>query len=357
MKQLTILTDPVFHPENKLRKYEIFFLKLIGDKRDLPFIFLLINIHFTVVLPAILLYTSLFKGQLWWIVFIPYFFLSQFYYKGRFGLMFHCICHRKIFKKKYRWMHAYVTWFIAPFFGHSPESYFSHHIGMHHMENNMPEDSSCTMGYQRDSFRAFLIYYFKFLLFGFKTTFLYLYYRKRKKMYEHLALGELFFYVFCIIMCFINFKATFFILIVPFFWGRLIMMLGNWTQHAFIDPQNPENIYTNSINCINTSYNKKCWNDGYHTIHHLRPGMHYTEIPAEFLKQKETLAFHKTLVFDGIHYLHIFIYIMTKRYDKLAGNLVNINNTFSDDQEAIQLMKSRIKLISTKTLLKIPPTF
>ena len=183
MKQLTVLTDPVCYPENKFRKYRKIGLELIYDKRDLPFIYLLTYVHFTVILPAILLYTSLFKGQIWWIVIIPYFFLSQFYYKGRFGLMFHCICHRKIFKKKYQLIYTYVTWCVAPFFGHSPESYFSHHIGMHHIENNMPQDSSCTMGYQRDSFKAFLKYYFKFLLFGFKTTFLYLYYHKRKKMY------------------------------------------------------------------------------------------------------------------------------------------------------------------------------
>jgi hypothetical protein len=34
---------------------------------------------------------------------------------------------------------------------------------------------------------------------------------------------------------------------------------------------------------------------------------------------------------------------MTKRYDKLAKNLVNINNMFSSEEEAIALMKARTK--------------
>ena len=87
-----------------------------------------------------------------------------------------------------------------------------------------------------------------------------------------------------------------------------------------------------------------CWNDGYHIIHHLRPGMHYTEMPAEFLKLKDRFAEKKAIVFDGIHYLHVFIYLMTKQYNKLAENLVNINNnTFESKEQAIEIMKERTR--------------
>jgi len=73
--------------------------------------------------------------------------------------------------------------------------------------------------------------------------------------------------------------------------------------------------------------------------------MHYTEIPGEFLKLKHEFAEKKSLVFDGVHYLHIFVWLMTKRYDKLAKNLVNIDNTFSSEEEAIALMQERVKKI------------
>jgi fatty acid desaturase len=92
-------------------------------------------------------------------------------------------------------------------------------------------------------------------------------------------------------------------------------------------------------------YNQVCWNDGYHIIHHLRPGMHYTEMPAEFLKRKDDFANNKAIVFDSIHYLHIFTWLLTKRYDKLADNLVNINNMFNSREEAIALMKERTRRI------------
>ena len=345
MKELSALTDPVYVPKQAYSAYDRFWLKRMNDKRDLPFIYLLTAIHLTVLPAAVVLFTTLLKGWTWWLLAVPYFYVAQLYFKGRFGLMFHCICHRRLFKKRFHWLHDYITWILCPLFGHSPESYFSHHMGMHHVENNLPEDSSSTMGYQRDSLRGFLAYYLNFMFLGFKETFQYLYYRRRKKLYSRLTAGELGFILFCILMCFVNLKATLVVFVIPLLFARLVMMLGNWTQHAFVDSRDPENLFTSAINCINTPYNKICWNDGYHIIHHLRPGMHYTEMPMEFLKQAPLFAANKALVFDSLHYLHIFKYLLTKRYDKLADNLVNIDGMFASREEAIQLMKDRTRKI------------
>ena len=133
------------------------------------------------------------------------------------------------------------------------------------------------------------------------------------------------------------------ILVVPVIYARFIMMMGNWTQHSFIDKNDPEGHFSSVYNCINNVYNKNCWNDGYHSIHHLKPALHYTDMPGEFLKHTEKYKEHKTFIFDGIHYLHVFIYLMTKRYDKLALRLVNINQAFTGENEAISLMKERTK--------------
>ena len=63
-----------------------------------------------------------------------------------------------------------------------------------------------------------------------------------------------------------------------------------------------------------------------------------------FLEQQAFVAEKKAIIFDGIHYLHVFVWLMTKNYDKLADNLVNIDNkTFSSKEEAIELMKERTK--------------
>ncbi len=260
--------------------------------------------------------------------------------------MLHCISHRKLFKKGYTWLYHWIIWGVCPFFGHTPETYFVHHMAMHHVENNMEEDASSTLPYQRDDFGQFMRYYLNFFFLGFRDTFGYMFSRRRKKMYLRLTFGEFSFFALCIGMSFVNFKATLFIFIIPFIFARFVMMLGNWAQHAFIDIKDPEH---NTINCINTKYNHICWNDGYHSVHHLRPALHYTDIPKEFMKNINQFFEKKTLIFDGIHYLHIFLWLMTKRYDKLADNLVNLNQMFSGKEEAIAIMKERTRKIRPAT--------
>jgi fatty acid desaturase len=348
MKNLPeVITDPVYHEPARVTAYERFWFKRINDKRDLPFINLLVLLHLTVIPVAIILYTPLLKGWMWWVALIPYFYFSQFYFKGSFGLMLHCLCHRKIFRKHNLLFSKYLYWFVCPFFGHLGDSYFVHHIAMHHVENNMPSDASSTMAYKRDSPKDFLKYWGRFMVLGFRDTFHYFFARKRKKFYVRLTISEVGFMVIVAALCFLNFRATLFVLIIPFLFARLVMMLGNWTQHAFVDPEEPNNDLASTIICLNTVYNKKCWNDGYHAVHHIRPAAHYTEFPEIFRKITPDLIKNKTLVFENIHYLHIFTWLMTKRYDKLAANLVNINGAaFSNEEEAIALMKKRTRKLN-----------
>jgi fatty acid desaturase len=355
MKALPVITDPIYAQPTSYSRFERFCLQYINDKRDLRFVHLLATIHLVVVPLAILLYTPLLQGIWWWLVMVCYFYISQIRLRGPFGLMLHNITHRRLFKKsKAGWLQDYVIWLVCPLFGHTPESYFAHHIGMHHVENNSLEDGSSTMPYQRDSIKDFLKYYAKFIAWGAADTFIYLFTRKKKKYYVPFSFGELSFYAFCVGMCFVSFKATLWVYIIPFVFSRLIMMLGNWTQHAFVDPQEPENAYKCTFNCINTKYNHKCWNDGYHLMHHLKPGAHYTEMPKMFMKEKDRIAEQQSFVFADIHYLHLFFYLMTRRYDKMADNLVNVNGTtFSSREEAIALLKKRTQKLLNPAVAEV----
>lgn len=345
MKNLPVITDPVFTHVD-LKGTDKFFVKFIRDERDLPFIYLTLKITFTLMPLGVLLYLPFVQGWIWAVVAIAYQFMNNFTFKGPFGLMLHCTSHRSLFKKEYDFLNYYIPWIVAPFFGHSPELYYAHHIGMHHPENNLKEDESTTMPYQRDSLKGFTHYIGSFIVRGTYDLAAYFFRKKRNKLFESTVRGELLFIGMCIVLSFISFGATLIVFIIPYFLYRLIAFMGNWAQHAFVSAEDPGNAYRNSVTCINTTYNHKCWNDGYHISHHIKPAMHWTEHPVYFQKTINEYATNDAIVFDGIHFLHVFIYLMRKRYDLLAKNFVNVGNRYHSDEEVIQLLKSRTRKIA-----------
>ncbi len=347
MKTLGAITDPVYVKPAKFSALEGFYLRFIRDERDLPFVKLTVRITLTMLPLAILLYIPAIDGWLWWAIAIAYQFLNNVSYKGPFGLMLHCTSHRVLFKKEHNGLNNYIPWVLAPFFGHSPDTYYTHHIGMHHAEGNGPDDESSTMPYQRDSFAGFLKYWAAFTFQGIYHLAQYFHRKKRTKLLVRSVRGEVLFFIFCTALCFVNWPATVCVFIIPFFLFRLVAMIGNWAQHAFIDPTDPLNEYKNSITCINTKYNHKCWNDGYHISHHLKQAMHYTEHPGFFLKTLADYETNDAIVFDGIHFLHVYAWLMRGRYDLLAKQFVNLGNRYSSDAEIIAFLKSRTRKFET----------
>jgi fatty acid desaturase len=339
------LTDPQFAKPASYSWFERKALTLIRDERDLPFISLSLKCTFTLIPLAVLMYVVPVGNFYWWTAAVLYFIVSNFMFKGPFGLMLHCTSHRVLFKKGYGFLNNYIPWVLAPFFGHSPETYYSHHIGMHHPENNLEEDESTTMPFRRDSVRGFIAYFSKFFFFTIVNLPAYFQRKKRKKFFYKYMRGEILFYLFCIALCFVNWQATLMVFLIPLILFRLVAMLGNWAQHSFVDAQEPGNAYKNSITCINTGYNNKCWNDGYHISHHIRPSMHWTEHPSFFLKTINEYSKNDAIVFDGIHFLHVFLYLMLKRYDLLAKHFVNLDNRYSSDKEVIEFLRSRTRPI------------
>ena len=66
MKTFTTLTDPVFNPNQAYTALDRKFLKLIHDKRDLPFVYLTLRITFTLIPLAVLLYWPGLNNAVWW---------------------------------------------------------------------------------------------------------------------------------------------------------------------------------------------------------------------------------------------------------------------------------------------------
>lgn len=345
-----VLTDPVFQKKDSYNFIDNIALKFIRDERDLPFIYLMLKIVFLIIPVAIYLFLP---GRFTWWIAIPYTTVVCLFFNAPFTLMLHNTSHRKFFKKEYEKMNNIIPWLLGPFFGQSPETYFAHHIGMHHLENNLPPDLSATILYQRDSVRGFLHYFGDFFFVGLVRLVNYFRIRKRWWFVKWLLTGEVTFFLMIVLLLFVSVPATVMVFIIPFIFIRFGMMAGNWGQHAFIDAEDAANNYKNSITCVNVRYNHLCFNDGYHIGHHIRPNRHWTEMSTDFHDNMEEYGKNEAIVFKGVDFFIVWFLLMTKNYKKLAKQFIDVGNRFNGDQEAIiAFLKKRTARVPVEQAMK-----
>lgn len=322
-------------------------LKWVGDERDLRFIRLMAGSGVFFACGAALLY---WPGQFRWWLGAVYLAANLIVVAPPCILMSHNVIHRPLFRPEVRWMDKLLPYVWGPFFGHTPESYAAHHVGMHHVEGNLPSDASSTMRFQRDSLRDFGKYVGRFLVIGLWDVSRYFWKARRSRVLWKFLAGELVYYAAIAALFFVNWRATLVVFLAPYVIVRAAMMAGNWGQHAFIDPADPGNSYRNSITCINSIYNQRCFNDGYHIGHHVKMSRHWTEMPEDFERNVETYAKEGAIVFRGVDFFLVWALLMAKRYDVLARRYVDLTGTAPGEAEVIALLKSRTRRIESEAL-------
>jgi fatty acid desaturase len=318
--------------------------RFVNDERDVPFVVLSLSATLVVLPFAALLYVpGVFR---WWLAGLYGVTLFALFL-DRFILMLHNTSHRPLYKPQYRWMNVWIPWVLGPFFGETPETYYAHHLGMHHPENNLAEDLSSTMAYTRDSVPDFLRYYARFMITGLSELASYLTKKKRAKLRRKMLSGETAFLVMVALLMFVSWRATLVVFVVPVLVVRFLMMAGNWGQHAFVCADQPESPFRNSITVINCRYNDRCFNDGYHIGHHVKANRHWSEMRTDFEANVADYAKKGAIVFEGIDFFAVWALLMLGRYKSLARRYVALDGPRPSDDEIIALLKSRTRAIVT----------
>jgi fatty acid desaturase len=274
-------------------------------------------------------------------------------------LSLHCLVHRRAFKIGQQAVKVLYMWGFGPMFGVTPETYQSHHIGMHHVRNNGLRDASSTMPYRRDSVYDFLRYLLNFH-FAHKKVADSLLDLGNAKAVKKFVIGEVSWLVCGLIIAFFRPIPAVVVWFFPMVMIRTGMCLGNFGQHAFINDADPHNDYNLSAVIIDSEYNTKAFNDGYHIMHHLYPSAHYMDLPKLFVTDLPTMAEHDSVVFTAkrqtsplIDWPSITFLLLQHKYDVLADHFVDcraiVNKTKPrSKEEIIALLKSRTCKVYTK---------
>lgn len=316
----------------------------LSDPRDTPRASFVAQCTIIVAAAVFLFYLGTFS---WWLAAL-YWVIWGSAFGDRGTTMLHTSIHRPVFAGSWSFLNGYVTWIIAPLFGQIPTSFYVHHVAMHHPEGNLLGDLSSTMPFQRDSFLGFLRYWLRFALLGIPELAIYQWRKGRTKLMLRLLLGQVVFLGAIIGLGSWHLQPTLVVLVIPYIFTNFMLMAGNWGQHAFIDPDEPDNDFKNSLTVITPRYNNRCFNDGYHTFHHIKPTAHYTDLPAEFEQNREKYGRADCLVFDKLDFVAVWFLLMAGRYHTLARYVVRLPGAPErTDDELVALFQRRLAPIRT----------
>ena len=134
----------------------------------------------------------------------------------------------------------------------------------------------------------------------------------------------------------------------PYVAVRFMMMVGNWGQHAFVNTERKNDGLSNSITCINSGYNHRAFNDGYHVGHHLKANRHWTEMPQDFAANREAYAQAGAIVFEGIDFFLVSVLLWTGQWSVLGKRFVRLDGQPRSDADVIAMLKSRVQPVQVE---------
>ena len=312
---------------------------LLNDPRDVVMVALMMQCGLLAVAGVGLYFSG---PYFWWLV--PVYGVALFAgLVDRFTLMLHCTSHRQLFKPRHAMANQIIPWVLSPFLGQTPETYFAHHMGMHHVEENLPDDLSSTMRFRRDRLGDWLQYWGRFMTVGVLDLSRYFSRRGKRRLLRRIVVGEGVYWASMVVLLVVNPAATFVVFLLPLLVMRTMMMAGNWAQHAFLCAEQPENPLRASITCVGTRYNRRCFNDGYHAVHHVVPRCHWTEHPAEFERNLAEYVRNDAVVFEGVDFFQVWFLLMTGNWPRLARAFVRLPGAPArTDAEVVAFLRGRV---------------
>ena len=185
--------------------------------------------------------------------------LLEIYCAGPFTLLLHNHIHNNgILATEYAWFDHTFPYFLGPLLGHTPNSYYYHHVRHHHVEGNGPGDLSSTIRYQRDEVFDFLAYLGRFLVLVWIELPLYFLRRRKYALAFKSLVSETSSMAAIFWMAKHDFHPTLFVFLVPLVQMRIGMMVGNWGQHALVDEIEPKSNFRSSITLIDSHVSLPC---------------------------------------------------------------------------------------------------
>jgi fatty acid desaturase len=317
--------------------------KVLRDSRDTPALRLMVSLTLT-LLPIFVCQLILGRPRL---LLVIAFYLSlcglKFHRSVRMFSAKHLEAHRPhgYFSEKYdKIFGRYVEFFLGYFYGDLPELGRTVHVRLHHRENGGYDDNASTMGYDRTSPLHFLWYLSDNIWTTLGLT-PYFYFKARgdEKNRRRVFWGMTRYCIYFAAVFVYDWRIGLLYVLVPLLSMNFIMAITSWVQHAFCDPENPEDYFAHTVTIVDEV---NFMNEGYHLCHHHRSGLHWTEMPGHLERISDRMKESGSLVFRDLDFMRLFVELtLLRRMDVLAEKLVPWEPM--DHEQRLALLAKRTK--------------
>ncbi|MEO1436316.1 MAG: fatty acid desaturase [Bacteroidota bacterium] len=241
------------------------------------------------------------------------------------SVMVHNHQHRGIWKS--HWMNIFTDNFLTVFYGFPVFAWIPTHNTNHHVHVNKEEDYTKTyMKSEKNNLGTLLAYPYINGVTQQKAVIGY-YWNLRKENPTKFALHTLqlvSLVAWIAIALIIDWKKALMYVVIPQQLSLFAVLIFNYIQHVHADE---ETVYNSSRNITGWGMNFWLLNNGFHTVHHLSPHVHWSELPARHRKIEHLIhpSLNEPTLF-GYIFRNYFLGMFSEKYRTKSMRLARLAN-------------------------------